>query len=98
MPKIIQCVSNTFHRVYQQSFELYHISIENYKGITKPYQNLKGKQYPFLGQFANTMGSIILVQAIKGVLFMPKTIQFTCTTLLRISHKTFGLHYISFGI
>jgi hypothetical protein len=40
-----------------------------------------------------------LVQAIRGVMFMPKNIQFTCTTLFRISHKTFGLHniYLEFG-
>jgi hypothetical protein len=44
------------------------------------------------------MNSIILVWAIGGVLFMPINIQFTCTTPLSISHKTFGLHNISFGI
>jgi hypothetical protein len=44
------------------------------------------------------MGSIILVQAIKGVLFMLKIIQFTCFTPLQVSHKNFGLHSIFFGI
>jgi len=44
------------------------------------------------------MGSIILVQTIGGVLFMPITTQFTCTTPLKVSHKTFVLHNISFGI
>jgi hypothetical protein len=44
------------------------------------------------------MGLIILVQAIKGVLFMPKSTQFTCTTPLKVSHKTFGFHNIIFGI
>jgi hypothetical protein len=44
------------------------------------------------------MGSIILVWAIEGVLFMAIIIQFTCTTLLKVSHKTFGLNNISFGI
>jgi hypothetical protein len=44
------------------------------------------------------MGSIILLWAIGGVLFMPIIIQFTCTTHLGVSHKTFGLHNICFGI
>jgi hypothetical protein len=44
------------------------------------------------------MGSIILVWAIRGVLFMAITTQFTCTTLLKVSHKTFGFNNISFGI
>jgi len=36
------------------------------------------------------MGSIILVQAIEGVLLMPIITQFTCNTPLKISHKSFG--------
>jgi len=44
------------------------------------------------------MGSIILVWAIGGVMLIPKSIQFTYNTPLWISHKTFGLHNISFGI
>jgi hypothetical protein len=44
------------------------------------------------------MGSIILVWAIGGKLLMPITTQFTCTTLFRVSDKTFGVHNISFGI
>jgi hypothetical protein len=44
------------------------------------------------------MGSIILVQAIGGVVLMPITTQFTCTTPLKVSHKTFGFHNIFFGI
>jgi len=44
------------------------------------------------------MGLIILVWAIGGILFIPKIIQFTCTTPLKVSHKTFGFHDISFGI
>jgi hypothetical protein len=56
------------------------------------------KAIPYLGQFANNMGSIIVVQVVGGVMPMPKSIQFTCITPLQISHKTFGLHNISFGI
>jgi hypothetical protein len=44
------------------------------------------------------MGSIILVRVIGGVLLMPRTTQFTCNTSLRVSHETFGLHNIYFGI
>jgi hypothetical protein len=44
------------------------------------------------------MGSNILVQAIEGILFMPRTTQFTCIIPFRVSHKTFELHNISFGI
>jgi hypothetical protein len=44
------------------------------------------------------MGSIILVWAIERVFFMAITTQFTCTTLLKVFHKTFGLSNISFGI
>jgi hypothetical protein len=44
------------------------------------------------------MGSIILVQTIKGVLLMPITTQFTCNNPLKVSHKTFGFHNIYFGI
>jgi hypothetical protein len=43
------------------------------------------------------MGLIILVQVIEGVLLMLKTIQFTCTPF-KVSHKSFELHNISFGI
>jgi hypothetical protein len=56
------------------------------------------KIIPYLEYSANTMGSIILVWVVEGVLLMPRNIQFTCTTLLRVSHKTFGLHNTSFGI
>jgi hypothetical protein len=44
------------------------------------------------------MGSIILVLVIGRVFLMPITIQFICITPLRVSHKTFGFHNISFGI
>jgi hypothetical protein len=44
------------------------------------------------------MGSIILVWVVEGILLMPKTTQFTCITPLKVSHKTFRLHNISFGI
>jgi len=57
----------------------------------------KRKTIPSLGYCPNTMGSIILVQAIERVLLMPIIIQFTCNTPPKISHKSFGLHNISFG-
>ncbi len=46
MLKIIQYMYNTFFRVYQKLFGFHHISIESWKGITQPYQNLKGTHYP----------------------------------------------------
>jgi hypothetical protein len=55
------------------------------------------KTIPSLGYFANTMGLIIFVQAIEGVLPMPTITQFTCSTPLKISHKSFGFHNMSFG-
>ncbi len=44
------------------------------------------------------MCSIILVQIVGGVLFMPKSIQFTCITPFWVSHKTFWLCNKYFGI
>jgi hypothetical protein len=49
------------------------------------------------GVSANNMGSIILVWVVKGVMPMPRSIQFTCIHI-QVSHKTIGLHNISFGI
>jgi hypothetical protein len=40
------------------------------------------------------MDWIILVQAIKGVLLMPKIIQCTCNTPIKVYYKTFRLHNI----
>jgi hypothetical protein len=54
------------------------------------------KTIPSLRYSTNTMGSIILVQAIEGVLLMPIITQFTCNTPLKISHKSFGFLNISF--
>jgi hypothetical protein len=53
------------------------------------------KTIPSFGYSANTMGLIILVQAIEGVLLMPIITQFTCNTPFKISHKSFGFHNIS---
>jgi hypothetical protein len=44
----------------------------------------------------NNMDYIILVQAIGGVLFVPKITQWLCNTLPRGFQKSYGLHHISF--
>jgi hypothetical protein len=67
----------------------YHIfwNLERYCVVlTKPRRNI----IPSLGYIVNTMGWIILVQATKGVLLMPKRIQWTCNTLLRYPRNTLG--------
>ncbi len=46
--------------------------------------------------FVNTMGWIILVQAITWVLLIPRRTQWTCNTHLRLSYKYIGFHNISF--
>jgi hypothetical protein len=45
----------------------------------------------------NAMGYIILIQTIKGVLFMARNIQCTYTTPCRVSQKYIGFYNISFG-
>jgi len=44
MARSIQCTCNTACRASQKSFGFYNICFETYRGITLPYQNIKGKQ------------------------------------------------------
>jgi len=47
----------------------------------------------------NLLGFIARLLKPKGVLFMPKSIQFTCTTPFQVSHKTLGsiTYLLEFG-
>ncbi len=51
-----------------------------------------------MGYTINTMGWIILVYVIKGVLFMPKKTQWTCITPPKVSQKYIRFHNIFFNM
>jgi hypothetical protein len=63
---------NTSHRVYKKSFGLHHISIETWRGIAWPYQNLKGKHYLLWGNLQTPRAQLFWFKLLEGYCSCPK--------------------------